>query len=77
MAVEIRVRISRLIFRDLRRVTGADGGHVIRLQVVNNVLDAVDALLNSEVELVVLRSELFGNLAGIMQVGGALQGFEG
>mmetsp|Transcript_10392 Transcript_10392/g.25345 ORF Transcript_10392/g.25345 Transcript_10392/m.25345 type:complete len:334 (-) Transcript_10392:712-1713(-) len=49
----------------------ADSGHVVRLEVVNHVLDSVDALLDGEVELVVLRPEHLRHLLGVEKVGGA------
>lgn len=38
-------------------LTSTDGSDIVRLQVVDDVLDSVNALLNSEVELVVLSSQ--------------------
>jgi hypothetical protein len=39
---------------------------------VHDVLDAIDAFLDSKVELVVFGTELLGNLAGVAEIGGAL-----
>jgi len=58
--------------KDKHGCTGADRGHVVSLKMVDNILNAVDALLHSEVELVVLGPELLGDLASVAEIGGAL-----
>mmetsp|Transcript_19641 Transcript_19641/g.45024 ORF Transcript_19641/g.45024 Transcript_19641/m.45024 type:complete len:533 (+) Transcript_19641:351-1949(+) len=47
----------------------ADRRHVVGLEVVDHVLDGVDSLLHSEVELVVVGAELLGDGARVGQVG--------
>mmetsp|Transcript_47141 Transcript_47141/g.124201 ORF Transcript_47141/g.124201 Transcript_47141/m.124201 type:complete len:620 (-) Transcript_47141:169-2028(-) len=51
----------------------AYGGHVVRLQVVDDVRDGVDALVDCEREAVVLGPDKFGHRFRGRQVGAALQ----
>jgi hypothetical protein len=54
---------------DEERGTGTDSRHVVRFQVVDDVLHCVNALLHCEVELVVLGAEHVGHFARVLKVG--------
>mmetsp|Transcript_11166 Transcript_11166/g.35629 ORF Transcript_11166/g.35629 Transcript_11166/m.35629 type:complete len:355 (-) Transcript_11166:755-1819(-) len=52
---------------------GADGGDIVGLEVVDDVVDGVHALLHGEGEAMVRGAEKVGHLLGRGQVGGALE----
>ena len=49
--------------------TSTDGGHVIRLEVIDHVRDGVDALLDGEGEAVVIGPNVLGDFLGGDQIG--------
>ena len=59
--------------QQIHRRGGPDGGHVVGFDIVDDIAEGIQPFLNSIIDFMVNRSDMFGHQTGLFQVGSPLQ----